>query len=124
VDFVYDPPATFFPESLSPGIEWSVFGQTSLAGLKIESESRAVVEGTDHVETPAGIFANCLRIKQDYFINTLKISTTFMWLAPEAGIVKEKGSSDEFLLSDYSLPNKEVSVRLDDRTTMIWASIK
>ncbi len=124
VDFKYDPPQTFFPKELFPGQMWTVSGTTKLGDLTINSISRATVEGAENVEVPAGFFKDCLRIKQDYYVNVLKISTSYMWLAPEVGIVKEKGSSDEFHLVEYVILNKEVAVQSGDKVATIWANIK
>jgi hypothetical protein len=124
VDFKYDPPEIFFPNLLFPGQVWTVSGTATLGNLKIKTLSRATVEGTENVEVPAGFFKDCMKVRQDYYVNTLKVSTTYMWLAPEVGIVKEKGSSDEFMLVEYLVLSKEVAVQPCDKTAMIWASVK
>lgn len=124
VDFKYDPPQTFFPKDLFPGQTWTISGMTKLENLTINSVSKATVEGMENVEVPAGFFKDCLRIRQDYYINVLKISTGYMWLAPEVGIVKEKGTSDEFQLVEYVILNKEVAVQSGDRMATVWANIK
>ncbi|HID55323.1 TPA: hypothetical protein EYP37_02250 [Candidatus Poribacteria bacterium] len=124
VDFNYDPPQIFFPKELFPGQTWTVSGTTKLGDLTINSISRARVEGMENVEVPAGLFKDCLRIKQDYYINALKISTNYMWLAPEVGIVKEKSASDEFQLVEYVILNKEVAVQFGGKMATVWASIK
>ncbi|MCD6506024.1 hypothetical protein J7M22_05295 [Candidatus Poribacteria bacterium] len=124
VDFNYDPPQIFFPKELFPGQTWMISGTTKLGDLAINSVSRATVEGVENIEVPAGFFRDCLRIKQDYYINLLKISTGYMWLAPEVGIVMEKGGSDEFRLVKYVILNKEVAVQLGDKVATVWANIK
>ena len=66
----------------------------------------ATVIAQEDVTTPIGKFRNCFKIKQDYVVKAfLNITvTTYMWLAPNIGLVKEMDSSKVvYELVDYKL---------------------
>lgn len=137
--FAYDPPQIFFPRDLTAGVSWTVSGKTKIEGADIATKTVAIVEGREDVETPAGFFRNCLRIKQDYFVGLpdsqimLWVSAMRMWLAPEAGLVKEETgltkegaegpNSKEFLLVEYKVA-EEVAVRAGGKAAALWAEVK
>jgi hypothetical protein len=106
----YDPPEIFFPNSLAVGKSWEVKGKTSILGVSVQVNVGATVIAQEDVTTPMGTFSNCFKIRQDYnvkaalpFLNIPSL-ITYMWLAPNIGLVKEMDSKQKaFELVDYDL---------------------
>ena len=94
----FSPPATFFPPKLQVGEIWETLGKTDvyLIGTVTVSSLNEVVAIED-VVTPAGTFADCLKIK--ILTKTTAAlgssrSTSYQWLAPDLGPVKFETSQD------------------------------
>jgi hypothetical protein len=94
----FSPPATFFPPTLQLGETWETRGETevSLVGAVTVSSVNEVIAIED-VDTPAGTFENCLKIR----VRTKTVaalgasrSTTYQWLAPNLGPVKFQTDQD------------------------------
>lgn len=102
----YDPPEVFIPASLEIGTNWEIKGKTTILGISVKVNASAKVVAQEVVTTPVGTFRNCFKIQQDYVVKVpLNISVkTYMWLAPNIGLVKEMDSSKVvFELVDYKL---------------------
>ena len=88
----FDPPATFFPTALPVGHKWEVVTQTELQLVgPVTSTSTIEVVAIEDVETPAGIFQNCVRLdikrKVDTALSVVRYEF-LQWLAPDVGPVK------------------------------------
>ena len=104
--FNYNPPEIFIPYPLNVGIMWSVSGKAKIVLGTLSSLTLAIVEAKEDVTVPAGAFRDCFKIRQDYYItNPIKIQvTTYMWLAPDIGLIKEMNSQGMvFELVEYTL---------------------
>jgi len=98
----YDPPQVFIPSYLKVGTSWTIKGETVI----VKVNANATVVAQEDVTTPIGTFRNCFKIRQDYEVTGLiNISVkTYMWLAPNIGLVKEMDSSQKvFELVYYKL---------------------
>ena len=71
----------------------------------VKVNANATVVAQEDVTTPIGTFRNCFKIRQDYEVTGLNIFVeTYMWLAPNIGLVKEMDSNQKiFELVDYKL---------------------
>jgi len=104
--FNYNPPEVFVPYPLDVGTMWTVSGKTKVFFWgTITSSTEAIVEAREDVTTPAGTYRDCFKIRQDYITSPLKIElTTYMWLAPDVGLIKEVDSQGKvFELVEYEL---------------------
>jgi len=102
----YNPPEMFVPDSLEVGTNWEIRGQTTVfIFITVKVIVRATVVAQEDVTTPVGTFRNCFKIKQKYDAQGLNISLeTYMWLAPNIGLVKEMDSSQRISeLVNYKL---------------------
>ena len=100
--FEYDPPQLFMPADLRVGRVWRITGETR----GIESQTICTAVAKEDVTVPAGTFHNCLKVRQDFFVKSfLTINVqSFMWLAPDIGIVKEQDTNRNiFELVQYKL---------------------
>lgn len=101
--FEYDTPQTFIPANLRLGYFWKIVGKTT-SGIDMQTDCTVVAQ--EDVTVPAGTFHDCLKIQQNFLVKSfLPINvTSFMWLAPDIGIVKEQDSSRVvFELSQYKV---------------------
>ena len=102
------PPILFYPLTLELGDTWEFSTETDviLVGPVTFTSTSEVVDKED-VETPAGTFEDCLKIKiRTRTQSTLSItrSTSYQWLAPEFGPVKFENSQDiVYNLVSYNL---------------------
>lgn len=110
-------PATFFPLNLTLGDQWQIIADAKVKldiGLEIGGESTTNLEvvGFEDLETPAGTFQNCAKVKLALqfsaaggFINIdISDSITYQWLAPEVGPVQYQNSDGEiFQLVSFEL---------------------
>lgn len=92
------PPILFYPLTLELDDTWEFTTETEviLVGPVIFTSISEVIDIED-VETPAGIFKDCLKIKiRTISQATLSItrSTSYQWLAPNFGPVKFENSQD------------------------------
>ena len=111
-------PATFFPLHLSLGDTWQIVADAEVKlslGPKIGGKSTTNLEvvGFEDLETPAGTFQNCAKVKLALTFSTggfIKIdlkSTTYQWLAPDIGPVQYKNSDGLlFRLTSTNLPTE------------------
>lgn len=88
--FEYDPPQIFIPADLKVGKIWRIIGETR----GIDTQTTCTVVAKEDVTVPAGTFHDCLKIQQDFLVKGfLNINVqSFMWLAPNIGIVKEQNT--------------------------------
>lgn len=105
---IYEPPVTFFPADLPLGHTWNILTETSLDLVgAVTSTSTIKVVAIEDVQTPAGLFENCvkLEIKQkDVTQFTILRKTSYQWLAPDVGPVKFLSAQDLlFELHSYNL---------------------
>ena len=104
----YDPPVIFFPAELPLGQTWQTLSETEvkLAGA-VTSTSTIKVVAIEDVETPAGVFKDCvkLEIKQkDVTILGVLRQTFYQWLAPDVGPIKFLSDQDiVYELQSYNL---------------------
>ena len=107
-EVTYDPPALFFPAELPLGHTWQILAETELevAGA-VSSTSTIEVVAIEDVETPAGVFKDCvkLEIKQrDVTAFIVLRETSYQWLAPNVGPVKYLSPQDIlYELESYNL---------------------
>lgn len=100
--FEYDSPQLFIPADLRVGKFWKISGETR----GIDTQTTCTVVAKEDVTVPAGTFRDCFKIQQDFLVKAFRLINvqTFMWLAPDIGIVKEQSSTQEvFELIQYKL---------------------
>ena len=105
-------PATFFPLTLMLGEQWRI--HTDAVKLSIlpllsgKSTTNLEVVAFEDLETPAGTFRNCAKVKLALKFSagfTSLTSTTYQWLAPEVGPVQYQNSEDMISkLVSFKLP--------------------
>ena len=104
----FSPPAVFFPPILQVGEMWEILGETEvyLVGNVTVSSINEVI-AIENVDTPAGTFENCLKIRIDTKTTAAigsSRSTSYQWLAPDLGPVKfETGQDIVFELTSFTL---------------------
>ena len=88
----FDPPAIFFPTALPIGHQWEVVTETVLQLVgPVVSTSTLEVVAIEDVETPAGIFQDCVKLDIKRKVDTAAIVTRYeflQWLAPDVGPIK------------------------------------
>ncbi len=104
-------PATFFPLTLMLGEQWRI--HTDAVKLSIlpllsgKSTTNLEVVRFEDLETPAGTFRNCAKVKLALEFSagfTSLTSTTYQWLAPDVGPVQYQNSDGEiFQLVSFEL---------------------
>ncbi|HIE25860.1 TPA: hypothetical protein EYP66_01075 [Candidatus Poribacteria bacterium] len=106
----YDTPEVFIPAFLGVGVSWTIKGETTVLGFSVKVNANATVVAQEDVTTPVGTFRNCFKIRQDYVVKAalpfldIPSLVTYMWLAPNIGLVKEMDSKQVvFELVDYKL---------------------
>lgn len=111
-------PATFFPLHLSLGDKWKIVADAEVKlnlGLKIDGKSTTNLEvvGFEDLETPAGTFHNCAKVKlalqfEAGFIKINNVdSPPYQWLAPDIGPVQYQNSDGLlFKLVSTNLPTE------------------
>ena len=105
------PPILFYPLTLEVGDTWEFSTETEviLVGPVLFTSISKVVD-KEEVETPAGIFKDCLKITirtiSEVALSRTR-STSHLWLAPDFGPVKFENSQDIVytLVSSNLLPN-------------------
>ena len=104
----FDPPVTFFPAELPLGHTWQIIIETELklAGA-VTSTSTIEVVAIEDVETPAGVFEDCVKLEinqRDVTALATLRKTSYQWLAPDVGPVKYIDSQDMlYELESYNL---------------------
>ena len=94
----FDPPVTFFPAELPLGHTWQIVVETELqlAG-PVTSTSTIAVVAIEDVETPAGVFEDCVKLEinqKDALALAVLRQTSYQWLAPDVGPVKYLNDQD------------------------------
>lgn len=92
------PPVLFYPLTLQLGDTWEFTADTvvKLAGPVTFTSVNNVI-AVENVETPIGVFENCLKIRRGSTLTyTLSKSrgTAYQWLAPNFGPVKFENTQD------------------------------
>ena len=104
----FDPPVTNFPAALPLGHTWVIVTETvlELVGAATTTSTLEVVAIED-VETPSGIFKDCVKIEtQRKAVTAIAVvrENETLWLAPNVGPVKFQDSNDIiFDLVSYNL---------------------
>lgn len=101
--FEYESPQLFMPADLRTGRFWRIIGKTTGG---INTQINCTVIAKENVTVPAGTFHDCLKIQQDFLVKAfVPINVqSFMWLAPNIGIVKERDTNRViFELIEYKL---------------------
>ena len=108
VGATFNPPIPFFPAELSLGHTWQIVVETEakIVGPVTRTSTMEVVDIED-VETAAGVFKDCVKLKVDQKdVATLSVvrETSYQWLAPDIGPVKYLNSQDIlYELQSYTL---------------------
>lgn len=113
VTAVFEPAATFFRLRLAVGDKWEIPAELKLEvrGIEIALKNITDVEvvALETVETPAGTFENCAKVKLRQRVTSVFLnldSTSYQWLAPDVGPVKYLNiNSDGSDGSEYHLVN-------------------
>ena len=104
----FDPPVTFFPAELPLGHTWQIVVETTLKIVgAVTSTSTIEVVAIEDVETPAGAFEDCVKLKitqRDVLALAVFRETSYQWLAPDIGPVKYLNDQDIlYELESYNL---------------------
>ena len=104
----FDPPVTFFPAELPLGRTWQILIETQLKLVGATTSTTTIeVVAIEDVETPAGVFKDCVKLKlnqRDVTALTTRRTTSYQWLAPDVGPVKYLNSQDIlYELQSYTL---------------------
>ena len=113
---VLEPAATFFRLRLEVGDTWLISAELKLAvlGREIDLENATDVEvvAIETVETPAGTFEDCAKVKLQQRVTSTFLnldSTSYQWLAPDVGPVKYLNSDG----IDYNLVSFKIGLPYD-----------
>ena len=105
----WDPPVTNFPAALPLGHTWEIVTETvlQLVGAATTTSTLEVVAIED-VETPIGVFKDCVKIETNrkaVTAVTVIREKEFLWLAPDVGPVKffDDTNSIAYDLASYNL---------------------
>ena len=105
----YDPPVTNFPAALPLGHTWEIVTETvlKLVGAATTTSILEVVAIED-VETPIGVFKDCVKIEtQRKAVTALTVvrEHEILWLAPDVGPIKYMDVTQDivFELESYNL---------------------
>lgn len=104
----FDPPVTFFPSELPLGHTWQIVAETQLKLVgPVTSTSTITVVAIEDVETPAGVFKDCVKLEinqRDILALAVLRETYYQWLAPGVGPVKYLNDQDIlYELQSYNL---------------------
>ena len=104
----FKPPVTFFPAELPLGHTWQIVVETQLKLVgAVTSTSTIEVVAIEDVETPAGVFEDCVKLEinqRDQLALAVLRETSYQWLAPDIGPVKYLDDQDIlYELQSYSL---------------------
>ena len=119
----FDPPAIFFPAALPVGHQWEVVTETVLDLVgPVTSTSTIEVVAIEDVETPAGIFQDCVKldIKRDVDTAAIVVSYHFaQWLAPDVGPIKFQNvlQNVTYELQSYNLVEPTEVMQPTEETT-------
>ncbi len=105
----FDPPVVFFPAALPLAHKWEIVTETELKIVgPVTSTSTIEVVAIEDVETPSGIFENCVKLEiKRRVVTALAVlrSTSHQWLAPDVGPIKfeDVDQGVVFELENYNL---------------------
>ena len=104
----FDPPVPFFPAELPLGRTWQILIETQLKLVgAVTSTTTIEVVAIEDVETPAGVFKDCVKLalnQRDVTALSTRRTTSYQWLAPDVGPVKYLNSQDIlYELQSYTL---------------------
>ena len=104
----FDPPVTFFPSQLPLGHTWQIMLETEVKIIgPVTSTSTIEVVAIEDVETSAGVFEDCVKLKisqKDEAALAIVRQTSYQWLAPDIGPVKYLNDQDIlYALESYNL---------------------
>ena len=104
----FDPPVTFFPAELPLGHTWQILIETQLKLVGAATSTTTIeVVAIEDVETPAGVFKDCVKLalnQKDVTALTTRRTTSYQWLAPDVGPVKYLDNQDiVYELQSYTL---------------------
>ena len=105
----YDPPTTFFPAALPLGHNWEIVTNTELKLVgPTTSTSTIEVVAIEDVETPIGVFKDCVKLDIKRKVVTAVAIQRYnfvQWLAPDVGPVKYLDVNQDILfeLQSYNL---------------------
>ena len=122
----FDPPVTNFPATLTLGDTWTIVTETVLK-LVGDATTTSVLEvvAIEDVETPIGVFKDCVKIetqrKAVTALSTIR-ENELLWLAPDVGPVKFQDTNGiVFDLESYTLVEppaaEETTEEVTDETT-------
>ena len=116
----FDPPVTNFPAALPLGYTWEIVTETVLKLVGAATTTSALeVVAIEDVETPIGVFKDCVKIEtQRKAVTALTVvrENEILWLAPDVGPVKYMDVTQDivFELESYNLVEAPVA---DDAPT-------
>lgn len=120
VTAAFNPPITFFPAKLSLGHTWQIVVETEAKIVgPVTRISTIEVVAIEDVETPAGVFQDCVKLKisqKDVAALAVLRETSYQWLAPGVGPVKYLNDQDIlYELQRYNLIEpRSVSVKSEN----------
>ena len=119
----WDPPVTNFPAALPLGHTWEIVTETVLK-LVGDATTTSILEvvAIEDVETPIGVFKDCVKIETNRkAVTALTVirEKEFLWLAPDVGPVKflDDTNSVVYDLASYNLveaPPAEEAVPVEE----------
>ena len=104
----FDPPVTNFPAEFPLGYTWEIVTETVLKLVGAATTTSTVeVIAIEDVETPVGVFTNCVKLETNRrAVTALTVvrEHEFLWLAPDVGPVKFQDTNEiVFELESYDL---------------------
>ena len=104
----FDPPVTNFPAEFPLGQTWVIVTETVLKLVGAATTTSTVeVVAIEDVETPVGVFTNCVKLETNRkAVTALTVirENEFLWLAPDVGPVKFQDTNEvAFELKSYDL---------------------
>ena len=103
----FDPPATSFTSSMTPGIAWGSGAVMHITEPYVSDWDQYYVEkkevlGLEDVTVPAGTYTDCLKVHRVFAMSTNHISR-IEWICPNIGLVKRiQGGSRMMELIDVT----------------------
>ena len=104
----FDPPVIFFPAGLPLGHIWEIVTETTLKLVGAATSTSTIeVVAIEDVESPAGVFEDCVKLEINRVVVTALVTirlTYYQWLAPDVGPVKYINDQDIlYELQSYDL---------------------
>ena len=104
----FDPPVIFFPAALPLGHTWEIVTEMTLKLVGAATSTSTIeVVAIENVETPIGLFEDCVKLEINRVVVTALVTirlTYYQWLAPDVGPVKYINDQDIlYELQSYDL---------------------